>query len=93
MVEVKSGIFRVQQIKPNEWPEMTFRIVEDKDETVSKMEVRLNEMEFESVKGEQHPLKFESVEHRESCQLKYFIKEKDVIFVRHGDSAYVQAAM
>ena len=55
------------------------------------MEVRLDEMEFES--KDQHNLKFESVEHRESCQLEYFIKEKDVLFVRHGDSAYVQAAL
>ena len=51
------------------------------------MEINLAEMTFtepESNKNDKDQLKFASVEHQDSALLKYFIKEKDSVFIRYG---------
>ena len=56
------------------------------------MDINLAEMQFvecDSNKDDKEKLKFLSVEHLDSAQLKYFIKEKDAIFIRHKDEAFV----
>ena len=66
------------------------------------MEIDLKDMKFsecESNKDQRDRLKFISVEHLNSSLLKYFIKEKDAIFIyaknneEHKDEAYVQGGL
>lgn len=38
-------------------------------------------------------MEFFAVEHLDNAQLRYFIKEPDVIFVRKGEDAYIQAKL
>ena len=75
---------------------MEFEITEDGNKNKCQMEIDLKAMEFRKPNNKDDPSQqfwFQSVEHLDSSQLKYFIKEKDVIFVRHGESAYVQAGL
>ena len=61
----------------------------DTEKIVSNMTIDLIGMEFKST--DEHQLTFQSIEHRFCALLKYFIKEQDVEFIRHGKEAYVQA--
>ena len=63
----------------------------DNEKIASNMTIDLIGMEFKST--DEHQLTFQSIEHRSCALLKYFIKEQDVAFVRHGKEAYVQAKL
>ena len=91
--EESSGIFKVLQTKDSRDTilKMTLSYIKgDGDTIISDMSIDLSKMEFES---KDHELHFISVEHLDSSQLKYFIKEQDTVFVRHGQEAYVQAKL
>ena len=72
---------------------VTVEYKQDKSKSLkSNMRINLKTMELESTDSEDR-LFFGSIGHLDNAQLKFFIKEEDALFIKHGKEAYIQAKL
>ena len=69
---------------------VTVEYKQDKSKSLRNINVRINlkTMELEST-SEEDRLEFWAIGHLDNAPLKFFIKEEDALFIKHGKEAYI----